>query len=297
MRRWSGVLGLLALFLGGCGWWVSPPTELFPEEILSGWPIQVDAPFLGEDLPSGAASGRGAVWARETAWIWAEVVTMADAGSAAALFAEVVSSLASPGEDRIGDEGVKVLHEPTGLVLYVFRVGPSLALVGSLAGSPEAATSPETVRQAALILAGRLPYVEASASFRSAAFPSVSLLSDTGAPVEVEVKLRGPDGTVVGTLTLRVYVSFLGESGGICRYRLTWHVARIVLREVPADGPFRSRLISSSPEPRASPAANSRSSPQKSPTLSRARNEFSRNLDRFWPNWTARSLAGKRTLP
>jgi len=62
---------------------------------------------------------------------------MADAGSAAALFAEVVSSLASPGENRIGDEGVRLGPEPSGLVLHLFRVGPSLALVGSLARSPE----------------------------------------------------------------------------------------------------------------------------------------------------------------
>lgn len=56
------------------------------------------------------------------------------------------------------------------------------------------------------------------------------------------MELRGPGGTSAGTLTLRVYVLFLGESGGIRRFRLAWHLARIVLREVPGDGPFRGPL-------------------------------------------------------
>ena len=244
-RQWCvrASIGLaLASVLGGCGSLVPKPTELFPDEIALGWRLAAEGAMPLEDLPAGAVGGWGATWAGEETWIWAEVVTMADTGSAAALFAEVVSSLASPEEDRIGDEGVRLGPEPSGLVLHLFHVGPSPALVGSLARSPERAPSPETVRQAALVLARRLPYVKASASLRSAALPSVSPSSETGAPVEVEVELRSPHGTVAGALTLRVYVSFLGESGGICRYRLAWHLARILLRDVPRDGPFRGPL-------------------------------------------------------
>lgn len=74
---------------------------------------------------------------------------MADASRAATLFTELVGSLDTFEEDRIGHEGVKLAHDPDGLVLHVFRVGPSLALVGSLARGPERAPPPEAVRRAA----------------------------------------------------------------------------------------------------------------------------------------------------
>ena len=168
-----GAIGLgLGLVLGGCGWLVPKPAELFPDEITPGWKLSLEGALSAEDLPSGAAGGWGAVWAREEAWIWAELVTMADTGSAAALFAEVVGSLGTHEEERIGDQGVKLTHGLSGLILHVFRVGPSLALVGSLARSPESAPSPEAVRQAALVLASRLPYQGTAVASGAVVWPS-----------------------------------------------------------------------------------------------------------------------------
>jgi hypothetical protein len=243
--RWGILLTVgwaLSLILGGCGWLVPKPAELFPDEIAPGWRLAAEGALPLEDLPAGAAGGWGATWAREDAWIWSEVVTMGEAAQAAGLFTEVVGSLGTFEEDRIGDEGVRLAHGPSGLVLHMFRVGSSLALIGSLAQRPEKAPSPETVRQAALVLASRLPHLPPTAFVATRGSSHAALRPESTAPVEVEVELRGPDGTTAGILTLRVYVSLLGESGGICRYRLAFHLARVALRDVPGDGPFRGPL-------------------------------------------------------
>jgi|GEM_PF-3187490 len=244
-RRWcaQAAIGLaLALIVGGCGWLVPKPTEVFPEEIIPGWRLAAEGALPLEDVPAGASRGWGATWTRDEAWIWAEVVTIGDISQAEILLSEVAGSLDAYEEDRIGDEGVKLTHGLSGLILHVFRVGPSLVLVGSLARGPEQAPSPEAVRQAALVLASRLPYQGTAVASGAVVWPSRTSATAGGTPIEVEVELQGPGGTSAGTLTLRVYVSFLGESGGICRYRLAFHLARVALRDVPGDGPLRGPL-------------------------------------------------------
>ncbi|MCX7750775.1 MAG: hypothetical protein N2320_04440 [Candidatus Bipolaricaulota bacterium] len=231
-----GITVAAVLALSGCSP-LSPPTELFPEEIAPGWSRAVEAPIPAGELPEGVVGGRAALWRSGEAWIWAEVVTAGDAAAARELFQDAVASFAPVEVDTLGDEGVRLLHPPTGLGLHAFRVGPSVALVGSLARGP--APDPALVRQAALALARRLPDREPPVGSGPAPEPPAQT---PRVPVELEVELRAPDGTVGGRLTIRVYGSLLGESGGICRYRLRFHLGKIVLGQVPPDGPFRGPL-------------------------------------------------------
>jgi len=53
-------LVLVTLVLGGCGWLVPKPTELFPDEIAPGWRLAAEGAMPLEDLPAEAAGGWGA---------------------------------------------------------------------------------------------------------------------------------------------------------------------------------------------------------------------------------------------
>ncbi len=241
MKRGLGAVVVGILVLGGCTWFLPPSPDLFPEEIAPGWRLDAEAALAVEDLPPGASGGWAACWKAGNAWIWAEVVTLGSAEASEALLAETVATFHEFQADRIGDEGVTLVHGPSGLVLHFFRRGPSLALVGSLAGSAGEAPSADLVRRAAQNLASRLPYTGAAVPARAGTGgPSPR---SSGAPaVEIEVELRDSSGRGTATLTLRVYGWLVGESGGICSYRLAFHLARISLGDVPEDGPFRGPL-------------------------------------------------------
>ncbi|MBC7318233.1 hypothetical protein H5T57_03160 [Candidatus Bipolaricaulota bacterium] len=156
------------------------------------------------------------------------------------MFAEVVATFAEPELDRIGDQGVRLFHVPSGLGLHFFRVGPSLAMVGSLAGAPEQAPSPDLLHRAALALAARLPYTEATCITDTGWCHHCRGLATRSGPVgEIAVEVRDETGSLAGTLTVRVYSRLIGISGEICIYHLSFHVARIRLEQIPADGPFR----------------------------------------------------------
>ncbi|MCS7239976.1 MAG: hypothetical protein NZ651_01845 [Candidatus Bipolaricaulota bacterium] len=238
MKKMEWIL-VLSAFLGGCTWLAPPASGPFlPGEIIPGWEKEIEEAISSEDLPLGAGGGRVAAWGSGEAWIWAEIVTMGDATTAQALFQDAVASFARYERDSVGDEGVRLVHVPTGLVLHFFRVGPSVALVGALAKG-QAVPDPGMVRQAALILARRLPDQEPPLGPSPPPQPPSPVPQ---APLEIEVELRAPDGSATGRLTLRAYGTFLGEQRGICRYRLRFHLGKIVLGRVPPDGPFRGPL-------------------------------------------------------
>jgi len=241
MRKVLAVAGLALAALGGCTWLVPQQPELFPAEILPGWRLDVEATLVGEDLPPGASGGRAATWRAGGAWLWAEVLTMGTEADARGLFSQTVATFREFQESGIENEGVVLVHGPSGLVLHFFRVGTSLVLVGSLGASAEEAPSADLVRRAAQNLAGRVPHAVVG-SIRQGGTSEPPLRASSAPAVEIQLELREPGGRVAGTLTLRVYGVLVGEQGGICSYRLAFHLGRVRLHDVPEDGPFRGPL-------------------------------------------------------
>lgn len=240
MRKMIWIV-LLGLLLGGCTWMAPPEEEFFPEEIVPGWQKEAQGLLPLSELPVGASGGWGATWKSAAARLWAEVVTMADAQQAASLFRDIQASLHNPEQDQIGDEGVRAELRGASLVLHLFRVGPSLVLVGSLARTAADAPPAGLVRQAALNIVGKLPYL-GSPQVSWAQARSTSTAQTVAPAAELRFPLRNEVGQVVGAVSLRVYGYLAGESAGDCHYRLSLHLAKIEVSEALPDGPLRGPL-------------------------------------------------------
>ena len=160
MKRLAwGMVALLLFGLGGCGWLWPPPGGGFPKEILGSWEKEIEAPIYSDALPEGGSGALGAVWSDGDAWLWAEVIAFPDPDAAHVQFTDETATLPDGESSDLGDEGVTLTHESTGLVLEFFRTGACLVLVGSLAASPELAPVPEEIHAAAEGLNDRIPAI------------------------------------------------------------------------------------------------------------------------------------------
>lgn len=228
------LVGVLLLSVAGCGWlWRHPPQGL-PDEILPGWEKEVEAPFYSDALPEGASGALGAVWRRGEAWLWVEVIAFPNPDQARAEYLAETSYLSDVPQSDLGDEGVTLVHPPSGLAIERLRVGADLVLVGSLAASPENAPPPERVRGAAERLIGLIPAIPP-------AQPSPPIEGTCTPPEEspylkvLRVPLSLPDETENGTVTLVLkIVPKGGLTSGLCSYRLELYVKCIELG--PEDG-------------------------------------------------------------
>lgn len=240
MRRkaLAGVLFASLLLLGGCGWWFQLfPLRNFPPQLPGGWQRELEAPFCAEDLLSDATGALGAVWRRGEAWLWAQVIAFPDPETAQAHFSQETAPLSDAQATGLGDEGVELVHPPSGLVLELFRVGSRLVLVGSLAADPGDAPPAEEVRRAARVLIGKLPEAPAA---EPGPLPQIACDPPVEAPhlkvLQVPLSL---DGTVNGTVVLVLEVVPIGEAAGLCQYRFDLYLKCIELGSEDGDPGLR----------------------------------------------------------
>jgi hypothetical protein len=160
------------------------------------------------------------------------VIAFLDVEAAQARFSQETGSLTGAQESGLGEEGVELVHPPSGLVLELFRVGARLVLVGSLASSPEEAPTAEEVRRAARRIGQQLPAVPPA---QAGPPPEVTCAPPEETPhlevLQVPISL---DGTANGTVVLALEVVPIGEEAGLCRYRFDLYLKCIELG--PEDG-------------------------------------------------------------
>lgn len=235
MKRIVGWLLALVLFLGGCAWFTPPEPTAFPEQIVPGWTKQVEVALDNATLPTGSLGGWGVVWGGNPRWIVAEIVYFPSAGEAHARFNGVVGTVEECETTPIGEEGIAVLHEASGLAVHIFRSGRTIALVGSLAESAENAPPHSLLEDACLALAAHIataspPGVAAldrMAATRS--FEPSSLMTDVQVPLNLGEQRNG-------TMTIGLEAIYMAEKLCNCTYVMKAYIRSIAVGDDDGDG-------------------------------------------------------------
>jgi len=231
--RWSLVLVLL---LGGCAWFAPPEPVAFPEQIVPGWAKEVEVPLDGACLPTGSVGGWGVVWSGSPSWIIAEIVYLASVSEARLVFDDVVETIEEYETTSIGEEGIAVSHEASGLIVHLFRFGSTIALVASLAESVEDAPLHSMVEAAALALATHIattprPQRGALSVMRTsqAGIGPASLTTDVQVPLNLGQQRNG-------TLTIGLEAVYMAEKLCNCSYVMKTYIKSIAIADEDGDG-------------------------------------------------------------
>lgn len=240
VRKLSGAaITLGALVLGGCAWLSPPELGIFPDEVVPGWQKILEVPLDADALPVGATGGWGAVWEASSAWLYAQAVWLPSPSAAKALYDTVVASLSEYQTTSVGDEGVKIVHEASGLAVHFFRVDEMLALVGSLAEARSGAPSLTIVEAAGVAIAARIARSQGMAETYSCTdlyrlplrpetiLPRSALVTEVSIPLSLKADNTPQDN---GTLTLSLEVVLSRRDNCDCLYTFKAYLKRIAIR-------------------------------------------------------------------
>lgn len=236
MRRLACIVLPAVLFLSGCSLFFQAPEPeaQFPEEVAAGWTKTVETPLLTEDLPPEATGGWGAVWEGSPSWIYANVVLCTSESAARALFDEIVSSLETHEQTSLGDEGIRLLHERTGLVIHIFRDGRRIAVVGSLAAEIEHAPSQATVEEAAEAIEDCVPLFATpqGACVVGRSGPAARPAGTESTDVSVPLFLGAADN---GTLKLHLEATLTEQVYCTCTYTINVYLKEFSIKDEDGD--------------------------------------------------------------